>query len=310
MIHRWIIHNFWTKAASVCLAVLVWLYVSAEQNMEVTHEIPIHLKLPANTILVDINSPNLLATFRGAKSIVQKVEFDKIQYSRDLSGNAQPGKITFMVTENDIQLPKFISVTNLVPQEITMPIDPLAEKELAVEPVLTGSPVDGFKVDGVSVNPSIVKLKGPATILKRSSKIGTQSVDLAGRNRSFFQKVGVSSFLKGQEPDTVVEVYVRIREEVEEKVFDNHPVKILQSSSQGWEAKLDPEKATVLVGGNKEILAKLTAGEITLFLDLAELKPGAYELPLQSKSPKDVTILKTTPAIIKVKAKEVSANIQ
>ena len=129
-------------------------------------------------------------------------------------------------------------------------------------------------------------------------------VDVTGRNRSFFQKIPLTSFIKGQEPETVVEVYVRIREEVEEKVFDNHPIKILQSADRGWEAVLDPSNVSVLVGGNKEILNKLMPSDITVFLDLADLKPGSYELPLQTKAPKDVTVLKITPSTIKVKAKE------
>ena len=72
-IRHWITNNFWTKAASICLAVLVWLYVSGEENMEVTREIPVNLKLPPDHVLVEINRPTLLATFRGTKSIMPKV---------------------------------------------------------------------------------------------------------------------------------------------------------------------------------------------------------------------------------------------
>ncbi len=294
--------------ASVCLAILVWLYVSGEQNMEVSREIPVNIKLPPDAILVEMQHPMLNVTFRGARSILQKVDFEKLQYSRDLSTNLQPGKITFIVSETDIPLPKFVSVTNILPQELTVVVDRMAEKELAVEPLLSGSPLDGFKVDGVSVSPSVVKVKGPAGVLKRSSKIGTQSVDLRGRNRSFFQKIGISALVKGQELDSVVEVYVRIREEVEEKVFEHHAIKVLQSVEHGWEVQLDPKEVAVSVGGNKEILNKLSAGEITVYLDLADLKPGLYELPLQYNAPKEVTVLKVLPATVKVKPKETRAS--
>ncbi len=307
MIRNWITNNFWTKAASVCLAILVWLYVSGEQNTDMTRDIPIHLKLPPDYILVDINTPTLSATLRGAKSILQQLELEKLQYYRDLSASAQPGKITFLVSEADIPLPKFVSAVSMYPEEITLIVDRLAEKEMAVEPLLSGSPLEGFKVEGVSVNPSVAKVKGPATILKQSSKISTLPVDLTGRNRSFFQKASLRSLVKGQESETVVEVYVRIREEVEEKTFDNHPIKILESISQSWETVLDPQNASVVVGGNKEILNKLTAAEITLFLDLADLKPGSYELPIQAKAPKDITILKVNPTTVKVKTKETSS---
>jgi YbbR domain-containing protein len=272
--------------------------------MEITRDIPIQLKLPPDFVLVDINTSTLSATLRGAKSILQKAELEKIQYFRDLSDNAQPGKITFLVSESDLELPKFVSVVSMIPDEITLVIDRMAEKDLAVEPVLANSPVDGFKVEGVSVNPSVVKVKGPSTMLKRSTKIGTQPVDLTGRNRSFFQKVPIRSLVKGQESEIIVEVYVRIREEVEEKTFDNHPIKVLESVSQNWEVSLDPRTASVLVGGNKEVLNKLAPSEITLFLDLADLKPGEYELPVQSKAPKDMTVLKIIPATVKVRPKE------
>ncbi len=304
MIKKWIVNNFWTKAASVCLAVLVWLYVSGEENTQLEHDIPVNVKLPQGFVLVQISSSAVKTTFRGAKSILQQMQTDEMQYSRDLRGQTQPGKITFLVSENDIPLPKFVTIANMYPKEITLSIDRIAEKELAVEPVLQGNPMDGFKVEGVSVNPSSVEVKGPAAVLRRSIKIGTLPVDLTGRNRSFFQKVRLSPIFSAQESDIAVEVYVRIREQVEEKVFDNHPIKVLQSLQVGWKAQLEPQTASVLLGGNKEMLSKLKPSEVTLFIDLADLKPGTYELPLQTKAPKEVTILKTTPEKVHVKIQE------
>ncbi len=307
-IFRWITNNFWTKVSSVCLAILVWLYVSGEQNMDVVHEIPVQLKLPKDSLLVHISRPSLRVTLRGARSIVQNLDPEKIQYSRDVSSNIQPGNITFVVSEKDMILPKFVSAVNFMPSQITLSIDSVAEKELAVEPQLSGTPMEGFKVDGVSVSPASVRIKGPSTILKRSSKIGTQQVDLTGRNRSFFQKVGLSSISNGQESDILVEVYVRIREEVEQKTFENHPIKVLQSANQNWDTVLEPPKVKIVLGGNKEILSKITSSEITIFLDIADLKPGTYELPIQATAPKEVTILSITPANIKVQVKEIIAN--
>ena len=59
-------------------------------------------------------------------------------------------------------------VTAIEPATLTVNVDQLVERELPVQPRLTGDPPAGLAVERVAVIPARVKLTGPRTLLENS----------------------------------------------------------------------------------------------------------------------------------------------
>jgi YbbR domain-containing protein len=80
----------------------------------------------------------------------------------DLS-KAVPGKQSFIITRENIQLPKDIHLLDVVPPNFELTLAEIVEKELVIKPQLVGKLPDGLKLRSLKVNPEKVKVFSPAS---------------------------------------------------------------------------------------------------------------------------------------------------
>ena len=61
---------------------------------------------------------------------------------------------------------------------VTIPIYPI--KSIAVRANVIGEPAEGFIVDNISVNPSMIEVNGYSSIIDRLNSLSTEVVDIRG----------------------------------------------------------------------------------------------------------------------------------
>lgn len=310
MIKKLIFHNFWAKISALLLSVLIWFYVSGEENVEVTQEIPVKYMLHENCVVTNTSARIVRIGLRGPREIMKNIDFHKLFVAKNLSGVSEGGNVTFQVTERLINVPKYAAVTQIIPFEITVTVDKLIEKELAVQASLRDRPSEGFVVEKVEVNPSIVKVKGPEKYLSKISTVNTGRIDLTGRTKSFTQKVYVEPILDKYAPADPVEVTVTLKEQKEQKTFEKIPLGTLLVPAQKYTIGVNPATVTVSIAGPAETVSKTDAKNIKCYIDVQDLKAGEYELPVQTTTPKDVTVLRLTPTTVHVSLKEEGFTVQ
>ena len=86
--------------------------------------------------------------------------------------------------------------------------------------------------------------------------------------------------------------------------FRNIPVKILGAVENEFQVSMVPDKADVSLYNYKGDITGIKQDDITLFVDLGNLKAGSYELYIQSIVPKDFSVNKIEPSVVKVTIKE------
>lgn len=310
MIKKFIFHNFWTKIAALLLAVLIWFYVSGEENVEAVKEIPVKYMLHENCVVTRTSAHVVRIGLKGPREIMKNIDFHKLFVAKNLSGVTEGGNVTFPVTDRLINLPKFTAVTHLIPSEITVTVDKLVEKELTVQAALRDRPSEGFVVEKIEINPSIVKVKGPESYLSKITTINTRRIDLTGRAKSFTQKIDVEPILEKYAPAQPVEILVVLKEQTDQKLFEKMPVGILKSAAQKYDITVSPAAVSLSVTGPSGTVSKTEAKNMTCYIDVHDLKTGDYELPVQTTTPKDVTVLKIDPTTVKASLKEESFTVQ
>ncbi|GEM_PF-3287768 len=94
----------------------------------------------------------------------------------------------------------------------------------------------------------------------------------------------------------------------EEKIirFKKLPIKLLESPTSFLQATLDLTEVSVELMKTEEYAPKLDTAEVTVFLDISELKEGTYQLPLQIKMPRGVKLVTIEPNVVKVTLKALS----
>jgi YbbR domain-containing protein len=191
----------------------------------------------------------------------------------------------------------------IVPETVTVKLDELIVQKLEILPDFVGEPAVGYKLlaDELRMDPNAVLTQGPKGVLEKMKSAKTEPIDLVGRIRSFYRTVQVK-LSSGVKPmsESLVNVYIPIREEFGEKEFKDVPVRILRSPAASGVVDLSPDKVTLVLKGSKLYLEKLAPETLLAYVDLADLKKGDYDLLLQVVLPENVSLKDKEP--IKVKA--------
>jgi hypothetical protein len=78
------------------------------------------------------------------------------------------------------------------------------------------------------------------------------------------------------------------------------PIRILQLAGAPLDVRVNPDKASVIVRGPRELLAAIGAYDISLCIDVSNLTNGKYQLVAQATLPPNVKLISTKPGIFEV----------
>ena len=149
--------------ASLVLAVFFWstLIASQKEMLEKVITVPVEYTASSpNLTLVGNKAEEVRLHLSGPKSTLDSVNPSYTSVKIDLS-KAQPGKQSFIITRENIHLPKEIHLLDVVPSSFELTLSEIVEKELLIKPQLVGKLPDGLKIRSLEVKPEKVKVFTP-----------------------------------------------------------------------------------------------------------------------------------------------------
>jgi len=103
---RHILLSRWrTKLVTLCLVSFLWLILAGQQDFEVKLRVPLRIKgLPSHVKILEPLNSNIQVTLRGLRRDASILDKENVVAEVNLS-RAQPGKMDFAITRNEIELP-------------------------------------------------------------------------------------------------------------------------------------------------------------------------------------------------------------
>ncbi|MDD5226889.1 MAG: hypothetical protein PHV97_06900 [Candidatus Omnitrophica bacterium] len=302
---KWLVHNWGLKIISLVLAIGTWYYAVGEENIEVMRVIPLKIQMSSTEMTVsEISARAVQVTLSAPRALIVNLASQDIQAVHKIGPEIKTaGEYSFRLEPAEISLPSFqIRVVKIVPESVTVKLDELIVQKLEIQPDFVGEPAVGYKLlaDELRMDPNAILTKGPKGVLEKMKSAKTEPIDLVGRIRSFYRTIEVK-LPPGVKPmsESLVNVYIPIREEFGEKEFKDVPVRILRSPAASGVADLNPDKVTLVLKGSKLSLEKLAPETLLAYVDLADLKKGDYDLLLQVVLPENVSLKDKEPIKIK-----------
>jgi len=302
---RWLKHNWGLKIISLVLAVGTWYYAVGEENIEVMRVIPLKIQMDSKQMTVsEISTKVVQVTLSAPRALIVNLASQDIQAVHKIGPEIKTsGEYSFRLEPMEISLPSFqIRVIKIVPEIMTVKLDELIVQKLEIQPDFVGEPAVGYKLlaDELRMDPNAILTQGPKGVLEKMKSAKTEPIDLVGRIRSFYRTAQVK-LPPGVKPmsESLVNVYIPIREEFGEKELKDVPVRILRSPAASGVVDLNPDKVTLVLKGSKLSLEKLVPETLLAYVDLSNLTKGDYDLPLQIVLPENVSLKDKEP--IKVK---------
>ena len=172
--------------------------------------------------------------------------------------------------------------------------------DVEVVPDLQVEPAPGYRLGSVSVEPSVVTLKGPPSILSDlPGFVETRPISATGATESLVQ----FSFLNVPTDVVVVDVnYVTVTIEVLPIQSSRTMTGTVEMVGvpPGWTAVASPEVVDVILEGPDAVLSSLQANDIQILVDLFGYSLGVHRVEPLVLAPEDVFVVSVIPETIEV----------
>ena len=149
--------------ASLALAVAFWstLFIAQGEMLEKIVTVPVEFTAtPASLVLVGDKDKEVRLHIAGSRSDLDAIDYSFLRAKIDLA-KAVAGKQTFVITSQNIRLPRGVELLDVVPSSIDLSLAALIEKNIPIKPQLVGKLPNRLKLQSAVVNPSFVKVLSP-----------------------------------------------------------------------------------------------------------------------------------------------------
>lgn len=294
--------NFTVKLISLFLAIVIFAWVRTDQESTVTANIPIRLVVPAGTMVIGGNAPEVVSvTVRGRESDLARFnrnQLNPIILQITIADHERPIKIPY----NSISTPSGVRVSNIVPSAIVVQIDNEDEKLVPIKTRVIGTPKEPFHLGLVSVTPKKIRVTGPKTLLAGLDEIVTEAIDVSGQSTTLMRRVGlrIDDPLVTYDPATPINVRLDISAQYGNRIISGLPVVDLNAPGP---MLLEPDTIELELKGPKALLNKVNTDTIHVTVDLAGKNFSGEEkktLNVRVRDlPEGLVLIKTVPETVK-----------
>ena len=299
---KWLFGNIWLKLLSLSLALMLWMVVSGEETVERGLRVPLELtQVPAGLELLGDVPATVDVRVRGASGTLSRVAAGDVVAVLDLH-TAQSGRRLFPLTPEQVRVPFGVEIMQVLPSAVTMAFEASASREVPIVPAVDGRPAPGYVIGPMTSEPRLVEIIGPDSAVKRATEVVTEPVSVAGATTHVKQLVILGLLdpalrLKTARSATVT---VQILPAPLERTFRNQPVH-LRNLGANLQAEAVPAAVDLTVRGGRDTLGRITADDLTAFVDLAGLGPGQYSLTVHADSSRDAGVTRVTPGSVQIR---------
>jgi len=174
--------NIVPKLVAVIMAIVLWLYVSNEQNppVEASLTVPIELRNVASSLVVVDAPDSVKIKVRGSRSAITELQAEGTKFFLDMR-DYDEGRHNVKVYA---QLPAGLELLEISPEKVPVTLDAVISRKLPVDIHLTGTAAAGTSVAKVVANPEQVTIDGPRSLVDSVKKMQLP-LDLRNKNADF-----------------------------------------------------------------------------------------------------------------------------
>lgn len=289
------------KLLSIVVATLLWLVVTGNPEVERTLRVGLELqRAPTGLELVSAVPDTVAVRVRGPASQLSGLGPGDLSVVIDLDG-VRAGRRLFPLTADQVTVPYGVQVSQVTPTALPLTFEATAEKVVPVRPRIEGTPVPGHSVTNVSVNPSHVRIEGPESGVNGLTEVVTEPVSVERATSLVREAVTIDLLDEGVRLSgggTAV-VTVTVAADTTERTVTG--VSIGQRGAGAGGVVLAPAVAAVTVQGAGDVVDRLSAADIALFVEVTGTSPAA-EMTVQAESSPRYVVRSIMPPSVRVGA--------
>lgn len=177
---RYVLNDLDLKVLALVVAIGLWWIVGRDPIVEAVITAPVQFRHPPDNLVMSSDSAfEVQVSVSGPERAVRALKSSEIDAVLDLAG-VQAGERTFDLSSRQVQVPRGLTVTRVVPSQIHIDFNPSATREVEVRPRIIGSFVSGYGITEVTADPGLITIEGPQNRVRAIDVAITDPVDATG----------------------------------------------------------------------------------------------------------------------------------
>lgn len=162
--------NWQVMLLALFMAVCSWFLIIGREKVEIVMDMTLEVTNPPEGMIIKSGLvDNIKIRVRGPKGLVRSLTDKKLSYSVDVS-KLTVGQRIIDIDVDKIPLSPAFDVVEIQPNRLTLSVDRIARKVIGVEAKWRGRLNSDFKVVKLDVEPKMVEIRGPESVLRKISR--------------------------------------------------------------------------------------------------------------------------------------------
>ena len=267
---RMVSDNLLLKALSLFVAVGVWAWLQREQVVMARARARIHYTWPADLVLVNDLTSSAMINVRGPQGVVRTLDNRELSINVDLSESGE-GTHAIDFTDKPVRgLPSGVQVVQVSPVGAQVEFDQPMTRQVKVRAAVIGEVADGYRRVAVTVEPDVVEITGPQSLVRNIAEVSTDIIDISGFTESKTVQVPLAIERRSVKPTeaSAINLTVEVEPLLATRVFNDVQV---VTRAGGWKAA--PDQVRLTLEGPAVQLKKVDPGELSVLLHLPTPTP-------------------------------------
>ncbi|GEM_PF-2388947 len=298
MLKKLLFDNLFAKILALLVSVLLWFYVSEQQQFQERLSVPLRLEnIPETLTLLGDVPEDVEVLVRGQGRFLRH-RVRGLYVALDMSGATQ-GRYLRRFTPADVTVPleEDVEILEILsPGILKADLDEVAVKSVPVIPTTESTPARGYaRVGSPVVNPEEVTIRGAESIVSGVNSLRTEAISLRNASRMVVARAKVD--LGGLERVRCEPEQVAVALPVE-KLEDLTLASILvaaNTDTSSWRVRWQPEHIEAVLSGPVSLMVGLRDVPPVLRVDASSLEAGRYFFDLSVDGRGRMTLLSREP---------------
>lgn len=285
--------NFLKKLIALIVAFCMWVYVMADQDPEIndSYVVPLTISNAPYEFIPLYDDKTVRLETRAPRSYFAKYDANAFRVFANLEGL---GEGEHVITPQVI-MPQGFELLEIVPQTVTVKLDPLIEKQMPIEITTSGSLSQDSAIKEIEKSMDAVTIVGSKTFVEQVAKV-LGNVNLSNNSSSFELQIPMhavdakgNAISRVRVVPSVLTISVDIESGIKKRIV---PVVPELTVADGWElTKITVEPAQVEISGAESVINPI----VTLKTTPVTVQTGQriFKSNLKLVVPEGVTVKET-----------------
>lgn len=287
------------KVLSLFIALMLWLFVRAEEDAELVLRMPVRfVNVPEEMVIIGDTVPEIQIMVQGPRTLISQVERAVPPYSIDL-GLAEVGAQQFRISPERVSLPRRVEVSRVIPSVIEVELRAVQAYRLPVQARLAGNLAPGHEISEVDIEPALIEIVTARGELDEAEAIRTDPIDVSGRRGDWSGLVPLDLGRLNLKSITTreVEVFLQIVPRMAERELGGVGVEV---QGPGGPYRVVPATVGIRVMGPETLVRNLNADNLTAVIELDGATSTVQRRAPRVRLPEQVVLLEVRPAQVEI----------